>query len=173
MDSAKIRIKIGDHEFEAEGPSAIVQSQFDAFRELLSKAPLKQEQKDKSGSEQPVLNNGGAGDDAHVPIEKILRASGRIVSLTALPQSTEDAAMLIMLGHRDLRNNENVTGQEIGDGLAQSGRAVPRTDHLMSKPIASSYVLKSGVKRATRYRLTNMGLLRALSVARELIAALP
>ena len=38
MDTAKVRMKIGDHEFEAEGASEIVQAQFMAFRELLEYA---------------------------------------------------------------------------------------------------------------------------------------
>lgn len=173
METTKIRLKVGFHEFEAEGPTEIVQSQFEAFRELISKAPEKQAENlpvvaSEGDVKEQVMN---AGD--HVPLERILRSTGRIVSLTALPPSTEDAALLIMLGHKDLRNSENVTGQEIGDGLAQSGRPVPRTDRIMDKPIASALVLKSGLKRSTRYRLSNVGHRKALALAREMIASLP
>jgi hypothetical protein len=30
MDSYRIKVKVGDHEFEAEGPAEIVQSQFES-----------------------------------------------------------------------------------------------------------------------------------------------
>ena len=112
-------------------------------------------------------------DLPHIEVEKVLHVSGRVVSLTALPKSTEDAALLIMLGHKDLRNNVSVTGQEIGDGLAQSGRPVPRVDRIMDKALTEAFVLKTGVKRGTRYRLTNQGLLKALNVAKGLVDSLP
>jgi hypothetical protein len=72
-----------------------------------------------------------------------------------------------------MRNNVSVTGQEIGDGLAQSGRPVPRVDRVMDTAIAEAHVLKTGIKRGTRYRLTNQGLQKALAIAMELIASLP
>jgi hypothetical protein len=78
-----------------------------------------------------------------------------------------------MLGQKDLRANVSVTGQEIGDGLAQSGREVPRVDRIMDQALKDSLVLKTGVKRGTRYRLTNSGLSKALGIASELIASLP
>jgi hypothetical protein len=78
-----------------------------------------------------------------------------------------------MLGQKDLRANVTVTGQEIGDGLAQSGREVPRVDRIMDQALRDSQVLKTGVKRGTRYRLTNLGLSKALAIASELIASLP
>lgn len=173
MEVSKIRIRIGSNEFEAEGPPDSVQAQFDAFKELISRATIMPVENQTDPEKEAALIHQVTGSPNHVPLEKILRAVGRIVSLTAIPPSTEDAALLIMLGHKDLRNHESVTGQEIGDGLAQSGRPVPRTDRIMEKPIAAAYVLKSGLKRSTRYRLSNVGHQKALSIARELIATLP
>jgi hypothetical protein len=173
MDIAKIRIKIGEHEFEAEGPPDSVQSQFEAFRQLISSVSIKPAEKPPVIQPETPANQRVGGSNNHVPLEKILRVTGRIVSLTAIPASIEDAALLIMLGHKDLRNNESVTGQELGDGLAQSGRPVPRTDRIMEKASESAYVLKSGLKRSSRYRLSNIGHQKSLAVARELIATLP
>jgi hypothetical protein len=102
-----------------------------------------------------------------------MRAQGRVISLTALPEKDEDVALLILLGNREMRANESVTGSELSDGLAQSGRQVVRTDRLMEKLIAENFALKIGLRRATRYRLTNIGHQKALSVARDLIASLP
>ena len=36
MEQNKLRIKVGDFEFEAEGPAEIVQAQLAAFKELLA-----------------------------------------------------------------------------------------------------------------------------------------
>jgi len=173
METTKIKIKVGDHEFEAEGPAEIVQSQFETFKSLISSPASIASDKNikESGNDNKIQSNLLGGP--HISIEKILNVSGRSVSLTALPASTEDAALLVMLGHKDLRNNLSVTGQEIGDGLAQSGRPVARVDRIMDKPLTEAFVLKTGVKRSTRYRLTNQGLAKALAIAKDLIASLP
>jgi hypothetical protein len=173
MDGARIKVKIGDSEFEAEGPVETIQAQFQVFKELLSSRPAQSNGGALGNREKTVENTNISGEPPHVPIERILHAAGRVVSLTALPASPVDAALLIMLGHKDMRNHLSVTGQEIGDGLDQSGRPVLRVDRVMDKAIEEALVLKSGIKRGTRYRLTNQGLLKALSIATELIATLP
>ena len=173
METTKIKLRIGDHEFEAEGPVEIIQAQFQAFKDIISASPsitaLQKPPSDGNSQPNKDITLGGP----HISIEKIMHVSGRIVSLTALPASIEDAAMLIMLGQKDLRNNLAVTGQEIGDGLAQSGRQVPRVDRVMDKALNEQYILKTGFKRSTRYRLTNQGLSKALAIAKDLIASLP
>ncbi len=173
MEVSKIRMKIGEHEFEAEGSPESVQAQFETFKELISITASIAPPKPAAPLDETPENKVIPASHGHIPLEKILRVSGRIVSLTAIPTSTEEAALLIMLGHKDLKNSDSVTGQEIGDGLAQSGRPVLRTDRIMDKPIAAAWVLKSGFKRSTRYRLSNVGHQKALTVARELIATLP
>ena len=176
MDTTRIKIKIGEHEFEAEGPAETVQSQFEAFKELMrdvaSKNQIKTHEQPQDSAQPPAKPQFGMPYQSS-QLDKIMHISGRVISLTALPSSTEDAALLIMLGHKDMRNNHSVTGQEIGDGLAQSGRPVPRVDRIMDKAIAEALVLKIGLKRATRYRLTNQGHAKAVNVAHELVSSLP
>ena len=173
MDNTRIKVKIGENEFEAEGPPETVQAQFESFKQMLSSAPSITEKAAPSKTLNLPDIQPQNGEPPHIPIEKILHSAGRVVSLTALPASTVDAALLIMLGHKDLRNNVSVTGQEIGDGLAQSGRPVPRVDRVMDNAISDAYVLKTGIKRGTRYRLTNQGLSKALGIASALLESLP
>jgi len=173
MDTFRIKTRIGNSEFEAEGPSDLVKEQFQTFIARIS-APVRESPTDEvRDGEETTKNEMDTVGSRHVSIDKVLHVSGRVVSLTALPQSIDDAALLIMLGHRDLRNNHAVTGQEIGDGLAQSGRPVPRVDRVMDKAITEALVLKSGIRRSTRYRLTNSGLVKALNIADSLIKTLP
>jgi len=173
MDTTRIKMKVGENELDAEGSQDFVQAQVTAFQAMISsiaREPLtKQSEPARNGKE----NNGVTPSFPHIPIEKIAHLSGRVVSLTAIPTSVTDAALLIMLGQKDLRNNTSVTGQEIGDGLAQSGREVPRVDRIMEQALTDQFVLKSGIKRGTRYRLTNVGLSKALAIAKELIESLP
>ena len=173
METTKIKVKINGNEFESEGPIATVREQFEAFKEMMSMLAAKTSVDVGEKTAKDVQNAVQRSPSDHVPIETILHMSGRVVSLTALPTATIDAALLVMLGHKDLRNNLAVTGQEIGDGLAQSGRPVSRVDRIMEEAIKDALVLKSGLKRGTRYRLTNQGLQKALSIALELIETLP
>ena len=173
MESYKLRVKIGEHEFEAEGDPETVKQQFDAFHALLG--TLRNQSPKDIPLEAPPSPDTPAppANIAHVPLERIMKVQGRIVSLTVAPPTLQDSALLVLLGNKELRNNEMATGQEIGDGLAQSGRPVSRVDRVMEKMVDDAYVLKSGFKRGTRYRLSNTGLQKALAVARELIATLP
>ncbi|MGA6988748.1 MAG: hypothetical protein WBZ01_22040 [Terriglobales bacterium] len=173
METTRIKTKIADHEFDAEGPPAIVQAQFEAFLKVVCSASSKKLEPAKQTTTEVAENKSDPNALPHIPIEKIMHLSGRVVSLTAIPKSATDAALLIMLGQKDLRDNVSVTGQEIGDGLAQSGREVPRVDRVMDQALKEQHVLKTGVKRGTRYRLTNVGLSRALTIAKELIESLP
>lgn len=173
METTRIKVKIGENEFDAEGPTETVLAQLEVFKQLLSSASSLVKAEEEKEAANAVENKEKTNEPPHISIEKIMHAAGRVVSLTALPPSAVDAALLVMLGHKDMRNNVSVTGQEIGDGLAQSGRPVPRVDRIMDKAIEDAHVLKTGIKRGTRYRLTNQGLLKALAVASDLIASLP
>jgi hypothetical protein len=173
MDSSRIRIKIGEFELDAEGPTEIVQAQLAAFKELIGSMPREAMPAKSPFGDKDMQNRPLGAEPPHIPLEKIMHVAGRVVSLTALPASTVEAGILILLGHKDMRNHVSVTGQEIGDGLAQSGRPVPRVDRIMDKAIEDAYVLKTGLKRGTRYRLTNQGLLKALNIAATLIESLP
>jgi hypothetical protein len=63
MEGYKLRVKLGDHEFEAEGEEASVKLQFDQFKELLSQLPQKRQfvqtvaavQKSANGSASDVV----------------------------------------------------------------------------------------------------------------------
>jgi hypothetical protein len=173
VETSRIKVKIGDNEFEAEGPTEVVKEQFEAFKEIIRLNPAKTQNNPMSDSVQTIVNQFVADGIPMLSLDKIVHVSGRIVSLTALPTTVEDAALLIMLGHKELKQNISVTGQEIGDGLAQSGRPVPRVDRIMESAITEALVLKTGVKRATRYRLTNQGLVKAQRLASDLLANLP
>jgi hypothetical protein len=172
MDTQRLKIKIGTHEFEAEGPIDVVQSQFAAFKELIVGIPF---EKQPTTQDQPPIQGGldERPPQSHVQIERILKADGRVVSLTARCDSPDEAALLILLGQKELRSNQEATGSEIMDGLTQSGYRLGRVDHLMNKLSSEGSVITMGIHRGRRYRLTNLGLLKALEIAKEVIATVP
>lgn len=174
-EASKLHIKIGDHEFSAEGPSDIVQAQFAAFKELISTIPLQPAVPPQAPPPAPVPEpkeeSSGNGSFPHIRLEKIMKVEGRVVSLTAKCDSTEEAVMLVLLGQKEFRNNDSVTGSEVMDGLKLSGYILERVDKTLDKLAREGAVMTIGVHRARRYRMTNQGHKRALGIAQELLNA--
>jgi hypothetical protein len=173
MDTTKLKLKIGPHEFDAEGPTSVVQAQFEAFKELIASGNLNYADSNKSLTAQAITENSNNAFDASFNLDKITRIDERIVSLTARPETIEDAALVILLGQRTLRSNDSVTGSEVIDGLRQSGLAVSRVDWRLEKLASQGLIIKIGSNRASRYRLTNQGMTKAQAVARALMALVP
>jgi hypothetical protein len=177
MSEYRLKIKIGNHEFEAEGPADAVAKQFSDFKEIISKIP----DLPIVVAAAPVLADAAApGPAASGPLpppvsalNKIFRVEGRVISLTALPGSENEAALLVMLGQKELRDNDAATGSEVKDGLELSGFKPGRIDRTMERFVADGLVLTMGRNRGRKYRLTNQGLVRAQAIADELQRKVP
>jgi hypothetical protein len=167
MDSTRIKIKIGEHEFEAEGPAKVVQEQFEAFKQLIAKPPQQAATPSGDTLDKSIRTRNADGD---IPFDKIYKVEKRIVSLTTKPESETYAAMLIMLGQKAYRENETVTASEIKDGLSQSGYRPERINRIMQPLADEGSVVRIGVRKGTRYRFTNQGFSKAQSAAKEAIA---
>jgi hypothetical protein len=175
----KLKMRIGEHEFEAEGPPDIVQSQFAAFRELIEAASQQPPPMRTVIGEPPLgvvtPSSGLIGTQpptlkGELMLDKIMRQEGRVVSLTARGASLEDEILLVLLGQRKLRTNDSVSGSEILDGLRLTGRTVNRIDYQLDKMTDAGDVITVGTNRARRYRLTNQGFAKAQELAMDLVA---
>ena len=159
MDAIRIRIKLGEYEFEGEGPNELVQAELAAFRKLLPK-----EEKPISTSERnPLVSQEST--------RKALRVNGRVVFMGIRTESVEDALLVLLLGQKHLRNNDRVTGAEIMDGLRASGQRVNRVDHLLNRHVRDGSITATGRRRARRYRLTNRGIQKAQEITDLLASA--
>jgi hypothetical protein len=181
MADYRLKIKIGEHEFEAEGPTDVVQSQLEIFKELVSRAPVTVPEKpkpeqvaatDDSGKQTGGVQQNGTGASP-LDLEKIMRADGRVISLTVRAETATDAVLLLMLGQRQFRSNDSVTGAELAEGLRESGYASIRGDHVTDRLANQGAVITIGAHRGRRYRMTNAGVARAQDIARALIALVP
>ena len=166
MDSYRLKIKVGDHEFEAEGPTDAVTRQFEAWKELIAAVPR---QTNVTPATNGTQEEPQKPVDAPIAMDKIFRSEGRVVSLTALPNTEQEAALLILLGQRHYRTNESVTGSEVMDGMQLSGYRLGRVDRMLDGLASDGVVIRTGQHRGTRYRLSNTGLTRAQGIAREVI----
>ena len=164
--SSRLKIKIGDHEFEAEGPAETVQAQFRVFKELIAKTP------ERKGLEpgEPLQPPPVPKNNSQLRLDSIMKTEGRVVSLTARANLLEDAILLIILGQKTFRSIDGVTGSEIVDGLKVSGQPADRIDRVITKLADDGHVIITGVRRAKRYRLTNQGLAKAQEIAKAIIA---
>jgi hypothetical protein len=167
----RIKIKIGNHEFEAEGPSDVVAKQFADFKELIATLPPKAPDVPHDIAPDPTASS--LLPSAASEIMKIFKVDDRVVSLTAKPSNENEAALLILLGQKALRKNEASTGSEVKDGLEQSGYKPLRVDRMMDGFVAEGLVLTNGKNRGKKYRLSNPGLAKAQTLADELQRRLP
>src|SRR5581483_1123907 len=104
-------------------------------------------------------------------LDKIMRVSQRVVSLTARPSTARDAILLILYGQRMLRQNDEVTGGDVMDGITVTGGfSISRVDRLLDGLARDGLVIVIGERRAKRYRLTNTGLSTARTVAQQVLS---
>src|SRR6266403_1000166 len=113
-DTYRQKLKIGVHEFEAEGPVAVVQEQVKRFMDLIASLP-----KDAVMIPTPKLEDLENPPSINPPkppvpitdssLDKIMRSEDRIISLTVRPRSIEDAVLLVLYGQKILRANDSVT----------------------------------------------------------------
>ena len=176
-DIYRMKVKIGSHEFEAEGPTETVKEQFNVFKELIESSAAKISSPistvtPPSTTQQKFPSPPNVFDF----LEKITKFDDErgVVSLTVRPKSVEDAVLIILLGQKEFQSNEAVTGAEIMDGLtATGGLAVSRVDRLLEKVGKAGDVIVIGERRSKRYRLTNAGINRAAKIAEELWILVP
>ncbi len=165
MSESKLRIKFGEHEFEAEGTGEIVDRQLAIFRHLVAPVP------------EPAASTAAAQAAPVSPpllLERIMRVNGPIVSLTVkAPVSPADAVLLILLGQRQIRLNHIVSGTAIMSGLRLSGFRIRRADIILRKHGEQGLVIATGIRRTLRYQFSTTGIERARQIARQLIATLP
>jgi hypothetical protein len=163
ITTLKIKIKVGDNEFEAEGPPDAVQAQLLTFVRLVGreeKAEEKPARPIESPSQPPLIN-------------KIARVDGKVVSLKVKIESPGDAVLVLLLGQQQLRRNTAVAGTEIMDGLRASGHGINRADFILKRYASSGDIVATGKRRRRRYRLTTDGVEKAQKIVRTLAAALP
>jgi hypothetical protein len=171
-NTIRLKTKIDQHEFDAEGPIDTVNQMFADFKELV-KEYTAQPQKSPVATPVPATIPNEFND---VPIgvtelSKIMKIDGRVVSLTVRPKSIEDAVLLLIYGQRVLQEKELTTGGELIDGLlATGGLMVGRIDRLLEKIGRDGDVIVAGARRSKRYRLTNSGLLKVRQLASEYLA---
>lgn len=168
MEPFRIHLKVGPHEFEAQGEQEAVERQAALWRELIT-SHLASPPPPAHGTPSP---GNPAAPGRFQDYDRIFRHEGRVVSLSVLPQGESvgpNAALLVLLGRKYYEKEDLVGGAAVLEGLSRSGIEVERADRAFDTHIPGN-VLRTGRNRGVKYRLTNVGATRAEEIARELAA---
>lgn len=175
-DTQKIRIKIGEAEFEAEGPSELVQSQFTAFLDAVSKAPAEKSpsagaSSDPNSGLKPPANPGDPPPSiSSEEMNCVFHDNGEFVSLSATPVGDgrqADSLLILLYGFAKLKNEPKVTGVMLMKAMRQSGVTIDRVDRVIESK--QEYILMGGSKRGKRYSLNNRGYQYVEGLIRDLL----
>ena len=190
MDNSRLRVKASDYELEAEGSRDFVREQYEAFRRLLgdvsekSGLPKSRETVECSSSPQAPASP-LPGEKADVPaksetklFQKLLVWDNRTqqVKLTVIPDGPmriADTVLLLLLGYRELRGASQVSALDLNQGLRSAGFDDFRLDREMAPSLKARLVLRSGVGKGSRYRLTTRGVKQANELVQTLATLLP
>ena len=188
----KVRIKIGDAEFEAEGEKATVDAQFAAFLAAMSAQPkpapaahapqpLHASGAATAGDQGGGNGNGdGGGDNGQngdaldsAMLKKAFSNAKDMVSLNMLPNKSSskesDTLLMLLYGFMVLKGQEMVLGTQLIRAARQSGITLARVDRAIAK--YDTLLLKGGQRKGVKYGLNNQGQRKAKEMITELLSA--
>jgi len=158
-ENYKIKIRLGDAEFEAEGPEDTVKSAYELFLKNLSPRPAKPLE---PATHRDLPHKGPGLDSA--TLNRLFVVDGEALSLKHLPPAgsstrSADAAILMLYGFHKLLKLDNVPVTKLNEGLRKSGVSLERLDRIMG--VHSGLFMKGGTRIGGRYSLNNQGLAQA------------
>lgn len=168
MQTHRIKVKLGDAEFDAEGKAETVQAQYDAFLKLVASLP-----RPEAATPKPNLAKAtpsGGIEIADAAMDRIFRR-GEVLSLAALPSGEDmeaDTMLVLLYGYLKIQSEQTVTGTTLRKSALVSGVNIERADRIMNALIPD-YVLAAGVRKARRYQLNNRGLTRAEGIIKTIL----
>jgi hypothetical protein len=160
----KVRVKIGDAEFEAEGSEETVKEQYDRF---LASLPAAQTAKKLGDTASADEGRQAAGGDPDTALARAFKDEADVVSLRLHPKGDNrdaDALLMILYGYLMLKGQREVLSTQLARSAAQTGLGLDRIDRTMAKN--EPYCGRGGERKGTYYSLNNVGINRA----KELLA---
>jgi hypothetical protein len=175
MSNHKIKFKLGDAEFEAEGAEEAVQAQLERFLAALeARAAVAPPPKPATSANHPNGNAEapatGEFDESLLPRIFELRQDG-VVALRVLPKGSDkegEALLLILLGFRRLKNEEHVLATQLLRASSYSGVGVYRPAHALAQ--YDRFLIRGGQRKGTTYSLNNQGIVKAQEIAMQIFA---
>ena len=186
MENTRLKVKVGNHEFDAEGPPEQVSAQFQAWKELITALPVAPQTSPQHDGRRTITLPVDA-------VEEVKTREGRsatwdifggyeddLMTLKVHPPAGDtrdsDAILLVLYGYRKAGNEgaglAEVPVTKLKESLEVSGMRIGRIDRAAAPYLKSGYLLKSGRGKGGIYRLTNTGFSKAEEMARKLFEQL-
>jgi hypothetical protein len=169
----KLRIKIGDAEFEAEGPQDVVQKAFEKFLGATERAPSIPAKKPYADEMKPPSHDateGGPIDSGILQRMFDVDPKRQIVSLRVLPpvgpNRACDAGILILYGAQTQLRVAALPVTRFKAGLLKSGVQFNRVNNMMAP--YSQIIIKGGTGVGGKYSLNNQGIVQAENLIRKI-----
>jgi hypothetical protein len=161
----RIRVKVGNAEFDAEGAEDTVKSHFEQFMSLVASLPASMTNPVEQNGDGKENNNRTAesvvSERQAELLERAFRVDGEQVSLRVLPPTngTRDADALVVLLYGFLRlvNQQEVSASGLMAAARQSGIQRDRID----RTVPVEFTNRGGHRKGVRYSLNNRGITRA------------
>ncbi|MEW6721220.1 MAG: hypothetical protein AB1346_12280 [Thermodesulfobacteriota bacterium] len=173
--SYKLHIKIGNAEFDAEGPQEVVQKSFDKFLDAAGRVASAQvappSLEEPAVAPPPKPPGSRQLDTALLPRVFDADPKRQIVSLRILPPGgpnrAGDAGIMILYGAQMMLRIHDFPVTKLKKGLVKSGVQFDRVDKLIAP--CTQFVIKSGSKGVGgKYALNNLGIAHAESLVQSL-----
>lgn len=175
MEPYKLHLKIGVHEFSAEGPVEVVKQDFELWKSLIQEAPT-QTVAHQASNEQDGKLTGNTNSLTKEEIDKVYLLDERrdMLSLRILPRSDDryaDSLLLVMFGYKVTKGTDEVMVTQIKSSMRQSGCMVERIDQVAAKYVRQGFLNKGGMGKGGRYSLTNSGAEKAAAIFNTLASS--
>lgn len=175
METHRIKAKIGEHEFDAEGDRELVSKQYDQFLatvNALSQLPKKDATQDDNTVNPPTNVNKSEETIPRDVLNRVFRTDEPL-SLLAKPMTDNvdaDGLIILIYGMRVLKGEQTVTGLALMKSAKQSGLKLKadRVDRTLASYVGE-LVNSAGKKRGLRYSLNNRGIAHAESLIPKMV----
>jgi hypothetical protein len=174
-DTKRIKLKIGDAEFEADVPADQVQPMYDQFLAAIGNRPAistKAAAPETPNGVAPPIQQQPQGAMDEMILTKLyeVRSDG-VITLRALPrgeQKEADTFLLLLYGYRRIKNEEPVLGTQLLQSAKYSGMAEMRPADAFWA--TEQLVIRGGVKKGSTYQLNNPGVAKAEEIATKIFS---
>lgn len=173
METYRLKVKIGSHEFDAEGSPKDVKAQFEEWKKLIVTTSLSPSALPDVGKAFPAQATGTQSSEGLQAPWGIFNIDSKrkLVTLLAHPTGESrdaDAALLVLYGYKQTLGQDEVPVTKLKESLEVSGLRPDRIDRTLSIHVKAGFILKTGRAKGGRYRLTNTGYSHADAMARKL-----
>ena len=175
-DRIKLRMKIGVHEFEAEGPHDLVAAHFETWMRLTAVASPAASG-DAGGVHASAIASGhaasaGVGDAEMLKLFTVDTANKSIrlrVTLTGQRRNA-DAGLMILYAYHKWFPNEEVHAARLQAAMTASGYRLKRLDRALARYLGAGLLRKGGRRKRAIYAVSTQGERHAVAVVRHLLS---